>query len=367
MKLSCTQENLAHALSVVAPVASKGGTLPILSHVLLEAREGALKLRATNLELGVSADVRGKIEQEGTFTVSGRLFSDYVGLLGAGTVSLVLSGEHLEVTSGNAHTKIHGLPAEEFPVIPTLDGHTQASLAGSDALEALSQVLFSVSPNDVRPELSGVLLAIEGRQAILVGTDSYRLAERKLELATPARADLSVIVPLRAAGELARILGHSVAEGELAVQVSENQVLFSIGEVELLSRLISGTFPNYREIVPGSSKTRVVLDKDPLVRAIKSASLFCRQGLNHVSFQFSSDRIMVSASASQVGENTIELPAKIEGADCDIVFDFRYVLDGLSAIRGSEVKIQLSGSGAPGVFTPSKGDDYLYLVMPIKQ
>lgn len=365
MKLSCTQENLAHALAKVAPIAAKGGTLPILSNVLLEAREGALKLSATNLEIGITATIRGKIEQEGTFTVAGRLFNDYVGLLESSAVSLELSGEHLEIRSGNARTKIHGLPAEEFPVIPVLDGTPTAVMPGSDFFGALSQVLFSVSASDARPELSGVLLSFEGNKVTLVGTDSYRLAERSVALKAPSQKTQSIIVPARAASELGRILSRE--EGELTLSASENQVLFSIGDVELLSRLISGTFPNYREIIPKASTTKVVIDKEPLVRAIKSASLFCRQGLNHVSFQFSSDRIMVSASASALGENTVELPAKIEGGDVDIVFDYRYVLDGLSAIHTSEVAIQLSGSASPGVFTPNNDEGYLYLVMPIKQ
>ncbi|MDP3995064.1 MAG: DNA polymerase III subunit beta [bacterium] len=365
MKLSCTQENLAHALAMVAPIATKGGTLPILSNVLLKAAEGGLVLSATNLEIGVSATIRGKIEQEGTFTVAGRLFSDYVNLLGSETVSLELAGDHLEIASGNARTKIHGQAAEEFPVIPSIESTNKVTLSASDFSEALSQVLFAVSQSDARPELSGIFLSFEGGTVTLAGTDSYRLAERTVALAAPSESSHSIIVPLRSASELSRVLAHS--EGELTIAASDNQVLFSVGDVELLSRLISGTFPNYREIIPKGSSTTVTLDKDPLVRAIKSASLFCRQGLNHVSFQFSSDRIMVSASASSLGENTIELPAKIEGADCDIVFDFRYVLDGLSAVSGSEVSIRLSGSASPGVFTPSKEKNYLYLVMPIKQ
>lgn len=365
MKLSCTQENLAQALAVVAPIATKGGTLPILSNVLMEVREGTLKLSATNLEIGVTAHVRGKIEEEGTFTVNGRLFSDYVGLLESSTVALALSGEHLEIRSGRVRTKIHGQAAEEFPVIPTLAASSAFAVSSGDFSDALSQVLFAVSLSDARPELAGALLAFEGKAVTLVGTDSYRLAERRVELSGTAKSRQSIIVPLRAAAELARILAH--AEGELSVAASENQVLFSVGDVELLSRLVSGSFPNYQEIVPKNSTTKVVIDKDPLVRAIKSASLFCRQGLNHVSFQFSSDRILVSASASTLGENTIELPANIEGADVDIVFDYRYVLDGLSAIRASDVLIRLSGSSSPGVFTPNKDDGYLYLVMPIKQ
>ncbi|MBU2575739.1 DNA polymerase III subunit beta [Patescibacteria group bacterium] len=365
MKLSCTQENLASALSKVCPIATKGGTLPILSNILLSSKEGALRISATNLEVGINADVRGKIETEGTFTVNGRLFFDYVNLLSSDTVSLELEGDHLRVRAGSQQTKIQGLAAEEFPVIPSIEADESYVLDVPEFREALNQVLFAVSISDARPELSGVLMSFNEKIITLVGTDSYRLAERKMELKQEIKQPREIIVPLRTVQELARILGHE--EGEILISVNENQVLFSVGEVELISRVIAGTFPDYKEIIPKKNSTKVVLDKDPLIRAIKSASLFCRQGLNHVSFQFSSDKILVSASASQIGENVIEVPAKIFDRDVDIVFDYRYVLDGLSAISGSEVEILLDGSNSPGVFNPIEKGKYIYLVMPIKQ
>jgi len=364
MKLSCTQENLASGLNLVSPIASKGGSLPILQNILLEARDGSLMLRATNLEIGVTAHVRGKIEQEGTFTVNGRLFHDYVGLLSSDKIDIEVEEEHLQIRSGNQQTKIHGLSSEEFPVIPSMDGGSSLTLEAAEIHEALGQVLFAVSASDTRPEISGVFLKFENDVLTMVGTDSYRLTERKIKCKTSVEKPIETIVPLRTMQELARILGAS--EGELGVMVSESQILFSVGEVELVSRLVVGNFPDYKQIIPSAVKTTVALDKEPLSRAIKSASLFCRAGLNHVSLQFSSDKILVSASASQVGENTIEVPAKIEGSDVDIVFDYRFLLDGLSALRGSEVIIKLDGSASPGVFI-SKEEGYLYLVMPIKQ
>ncbi len=365
MKLSCTQENLATALSLVAPVATKGGTLPILSNILLTSQEGVLKISATNLEIGITALVRGKVAEEGSFTVSGRLFSDYVNLLSSEKVSLSVQGEYLHISAGSQQTKINGQTAEEFPVIPIIDKGDQYTLDARAFRDAASQVLFAVSPNDARPEISGIFMCFEGKQVTLVGTDSYRLAERKLELSSEAKEKRTTIVPLRTAQELIRALGQ--AEGDLNIILSENQILFSVDDLELISRVISGTFPDYHQIIPTQTSTKVTLDKEPLIRAIKSASLFCRQGLNHVNFQFSSDKILISASASQVGENTVEVPAKIEGRDVDIVFDYRYVLDGLSAISGSEVEIALESNANPGVFMPNGRDNYLYLVMPIKQ
>jgi DNA polymerase III subunit beta len=365
MKLSCTQENLAQATAFVAPIAHKGGTLPILQNILLDAREGTLKLSSTNLEIGITTHVRGKIEREGMFTVNGRLFFDYINLVASDTISLELRGEHLEVRAGNQRTTMLGQAATEFPVIPTIENKQAHTIEAVVFREALNQVLFSAAVTDTRPELSGLLLKLEDNTLTLVGTDSYRLAERSLELKSKIETEYSGIVPLRTTQELARILGSS--EGELSITTSENQILFSVGESELISRLITGTFPNYKDIIPGEHKTTVTLDTEPLARAIKSASLFCRQGINHVSFQFSENKILVSAAASQIGENHVEVPAKISGSDIDIVFDYRYVLDGLNAIGASDVTIQLEGSASPGVFIPKEHSNYLYLVMPIKQ
>ena len=367
MKLSVTQENLAAGLAVVSPVAGKSATLPILQNILLEAKEGALKLKATNLEIGVTAEVRGKIIEEGIFTVNGRLFHDYVNLLNADKVDLELEGEHLLIASVGQQTKIHGLSSDEFPVIPEMEGGVEFSVSAAEAAEAVAQVLFAVSLNDARPEISGALIKNQGKNLVLVGTDSYRLAERKISL-DAAGEEVACIVPLRAMQELSRILSH--AEGQLRLKINSNQILFSVsaasGVVDLISRVIVGNYPSYEQIIPAASKTSVMLAKEPLARAIKSAALFCRQGLNHVTLQFSSDKILVSAATSQVGENMAEVPAKIEGKDIDIVFDSRYVLDGLAAIAGSDVKIKLNDGSSPGVFG-GQGENYLYLVMPIKQ
>ena len=330
MKLSCTQENLAMGLSLVGPVASKGGTLPILQNIMLEAKDGALELKATNLEIGVTVRIRGKVEEEGVFTVNGRLFHDYVNLVDAERVAMRLDGEHMVVQAGNQQTKIHGLSAEEFPVIPSVDSEKPYVLDAGDFKEALTQTIFSVSVNDARPEISGVYLQFEENALTVVGTDSYRLAEKKISLVSGRRDKIDAIVPLRTMQELARILGQ--VSGELSVVVSDNQILFRVADVELVSRVISGAYPDYGQIIPQAVKTTVTLDKEPLTRAIKSASLFCRQGLNHVNLQFSSDKVLVSASSSQMGENTIEVAAKIEGSDVDIVFDYRFLLDGFSSI-----------------------------------
>ena len=364
MKLSLTQENLSHGLNMVTPIAQKGGTLPILQNILLEATDGTLRLKSTNLEIGVTAHIRGKIEKEGVFTVNGRLLNDYISLLKTDKIDINLEGEHLHLSCQGQKTKIHGLGAEEFPLIPEIDESSEYTVLAKEAREALGQTLFAVSINDARPEISGVLLKFQKDDLIVVATDSYRLAEKKIKLKTPIKEEMSVIVPLRAIQELSRILSSS--EGDLNIKASSSQILFSVDDIELISRLIVGNFPDYEQIVPKKSKSKVSIDKEPLARAVKSAALFCRQGLNHVNLQFSKDRILVSSSTSQVGENTVEVAANIDGEDIDIVFDYRYILDGLAAIDGSEVTISFNEPSSPGVFS-GKDEKYLYLVMPIKQ
>lgn len=365
MKLSCTQENLLSGLALVYPIATRTGTLPILQNLLLEAKEGELKIRGTNLEIGATARVRGKIIEEGNFTVNGRLFYDYVSLLPPESkVDLELAGEHLLAHVAGQETKIHGQSAEEFPVIPEIDIGASFTLETGAAREAMRQVLFAIAPSETRPEIAGAFLKFAASQLTMVGTDSFRLSERQIKLKSEAAAPASVIAPLRTMQEVSRIL--SQAEGDLSITVSENQILFALDEVELISRLIAGNFPDYAQIIPTASKSTVMVAREPLARAVKSAALFCRSGLNHVSLQFTRDKVLVSARTSERGENMVEVPAKSEGADTDIVFDYRFLLDGLNAMAGDEVAIKLNGGASPAVFTPKEAG-FLYLVMPIKQ
>ena len=379
MKLQCTQENLNTALSLVAHIASRNATLPILNNVLIQADDGRIKLSATNLELGITSVIRGKVEQEGAYTVQSRLLADYVALLPREKVSLELEGgahDLLRVRCAHFATKIKGLVAAEFPLIPVVDQRVKYTLPLAALRDAMSQVIFAVTPSETRPELAGVLLHFSGDTLTLAATDSYRLAERKVALPGPAVAgEQRLIVPARTLQELLRVLG-AVREGAeleagptVTVTVAENQILFAVGGVELTSRLIAGQYPDYRQIIPQDANSRVTVSTAELTKAVKTASLFARSGIYDISLEFipSSGEVVVSSANSQLGENVARLPASVSGTPGAIVLNYRYLLDGLASMGTDDVEFAVVDAASPCVLRPHGRDGHLYLIMPIKQ
>ncbi len=391
MKLSCLQENLNQGLFVVSHVASKSSNLPILNNVLLKAEEGVLKLLATNLEMGVTCLVRGKIETEGEFTVQSKLFSDYVALLPNERVDVELKDQNLEIKCQKLKTKIRGQGAADFPLIPPIEKKAPLVLSGQEFVRAVNQVIFSVSENEARPEISGVLLVFGKDNLTLAATDSYRLAEKKVPLKSQSKNEASVIVPTRTLQELLRILsgtkkirGEEFRAGEtteasdkLEIYLSENQILFSFDNIELVSRTIEGQYPNYQQIIPREYKTKAQANVAALIKLVKTASLFSKSGIFDVSLEFlkREKEIEVSSANSQLGEASSRLEAEVEGEANKIVVNYRYLLDGLENLSSELVYFELTNDTSPCLLRPVQGqkgeakslEDYLYIIMPIKQ
>ncbi|MDD5043720.1 MAG: DNA polymerase III subunit beta [Patescibacteria group bacterium] len=375
MKLSCTQENLNQGLFVVGHIASKNTNLPILGNVLIEAKEGGVKLRATNLEIGVSCIIRGKVDEEGEFTVQSKVFSDYIALLPKEKVDLTLEDQELIVSCDNYHTKIKGVPAVDFPLIPQIDKKNPIICGVRELKEALAQVGFAVSLSNTRPEIGGIFFKVNDSQLILAATDSYRLAEKKIKLKQGLNTENSVIIPSKTIQELSRILGGLKKEGEeesednVEIYFGENQILFVYNGVEIISRLIEGQYPDYNQIVPKDFKTECFVGVADVANAVKTASLFARSGIYDVTLNFNpaDDNVEVSAVNNQLGENKAKVVAKITGADNKIVLNYRYLLDGLNNLGKEEAKMELIDADNPCIIRPANTEGYLYIVMPIKQ
>ncbi len=380
MKFSCTQENLIQGLAAVSHIASKNVNLPILNNVLIKVEDKSIQLATTNLEIAVTAQVRGKVDESGECTLPSRLLADYVGLLTGDRVDVTADGDAAAVSSGSNKTKIKGLPASEFPLIPKVSRETAFRVLAGDFRRAVGRVIFAVSPNESRPEISGVLLRFtpDGTNGTLTlaATDSYRLAEAKVALhegGKPA-GERAVIVPARTLAEVQRILSalkdgpDSPATVEIAL--SDSQILFVYDTVEIVSRTIEGNYPEYRAVIPEKARTVATLSRDALVKAVKSAALFSRTGLYDVHFTYDpgEKRLTLSATDSQIGEQEAALtPSELTGDANKITLNYRYVLDGLSAMDAAEVKLQVVDGNAPCLITPQHATaDYLYLVMPIK-
>ena len=382
MKISCTQENLNQGLFVVSHLATKNTALPVLNNILFQALGNTIKLSATNLEIGVTCVIRGKIEKEGDLTIQSKLFADYVALLPKERVDLetisTQNGEQiLSIKCKNHATKIKGQAASDFPLIPQLSKNNPYVIDYQTLRQAISQVVFAVSVSESRPEINGVLFYFNKDHLTLGATDSYRLAEKSVGLDKKSNAaEKKVIVPTRTLQELQRILGSfkdpaAISELEtVEIYLAENQILFNLNSIELVSRLVEGQYPDYQQIIPQTFNTTAVLNVTELVNATKATSLFARSGIYDVSLEFFADKkgITVSSTNGQLGENTSQLAGEVSGENNNIVVNYRYLLDGLQNIETDEVVINIIDSSSPCLIKPSqKKPDYLYIIMPIKQ
>lgn len=374
MRFISLQENLKRGLNIVGHITTKNINLPILNNILIKAEEGNIELVSTNLEIGIIHQVRGKIELEGQFTVDAKLVAEYVNLLSGGKkVKLDLKEGKLKIECGNYKTKIKGESAKDFPLIPTVSKNNFYSCSGGELKKALSSVVFAVSNSENRLELTGVLFSFSKSKLSLAATDSYRLAERELNIrASDGQTDQKVIVPAKTVQELLRVLsnlegGELGEDQELKIYLSENQILFTVDSVELISRLINSHYPDYKQIIPTKSQTDAIVERVELVRAVKAAALFSKTGINDITILFSKEKIIISSFSGTSGESQIEIDAEVKGGDNEVTINYRYLLDGLNNIDGGMVRLGVLNNTTPCVIRPEKENNYLYIVMPIRQ
>jgi DNA polymerase-3 subunit beta len=366
MKFVCTQENLTHGLHVVARTASKNIALPILNNILVIAENGVVKLQTTNLEVAVTTQIRAKVESEGRYTANSRLLADYISALKNAKLTIETTNDGLSINSENAETVIKGLPADEFPVLPKVNPVSQTSIPTSVFRTALEEVIFAAANDEARPEISGVYLNIQGENMVLAATDSYRLSERRVTTINAPTQDAQVILPARAAQEMLRIL--DVANDTINLELDDKQALLKCGDTEIVTRLIEGKYPEYQQIIPAKHETTAVVAKQELVDVIRAASLFSQPGINDLGVHIDkAGSIKFSSASAQAGHHTASVAATVNGPEKDIVFNNRYLLDGVQSLPGDSVSIELGDPQAPGVLRSTNSPDGLYLIMPIRQ
>lgn len=374
MRFTCTKENLHQALAVVSGVSHKQTNLPILSNIYIEAKESNVELVSTDLEISVRVRVRAKIEESGTFTVPAKTFADYVSLMTDPQVSISLEGNELKVENGQSSTKIKGMPAEDYPVIPEIIEEHGYVFDRETLKEGLSRVAIATAKTDMRPELSGVYMGFFTERfagLVLAATDSYRLSEKKVAVEN-GEDQLITILPGKTAQEVVRLL--ALAKGEendktVQLFVSSTQFGLRVDGVELTSRLVEGRYPDYAQIIPTEFKTVATAPTDVLVKKIKAASLFSTTGVNGVTIDISAaeKQIRISSLSNQTGEHNSSLDADVAGEDNAILLNFRYTLDGLQQMTDGDVEFCINSGDAPCIFRPVGKDDFLYIVMPIRK
>ena len=375
MNVSVMQENLARGLQTVSRAVSARSTLPVLANVLLRTERAGLRLTATNLEIGINYWVPGKVESEGALSVPAKLLTDLVASLPNQRVDLQVSprDRSLRLVCGTNRSTIKGIDADEFPVVGATSDQPTTRVAARALRDGLAEVVFAAASDESRPILTGVLTRLRGTEMTLAAADNYRIAVKQLTLPSTVQPDLSIVVPARSYVELMRVLPDSDDLVDVVVTPNKSQILFHAGDVEIISRLIEGQFPNYEPVIPQSHNSRAVVDRDAFLAGARRASIFARDSANIVKLELPGDdaegdgaRMAITAHAADLGDNADSVDARIEGAATSIAFNARYLIDVLSNLGTDEAALELSGPLAPGVIRGVGQEDYVHVIMPVR-
>jgi DNA polymerase-3 subunit beta len=374
MKVTVLQENLARGLSIVSRAVSPRSTLPVLSNILIASDEGRLRLSATNLELGITCWIAARIDEEGSTTVPARTFADLVNTLPGDQVQLTLDvkTQNLHIKGGASNNDVKCIDAQEFPPLPTPEMEGAVPLNVVDFKEMIHQVAFAASTDESRPVLMGVLMNVEKDNVTMVAADGFRLSVRKAQLSQPAPHPLNVIIPARALNELARVAGDSEEPIYMVVPKNRGQVLFRVKDVEVVSQLIDGTFPDYQQIIPRNYKSRTLVSTAALLKACKQAEIFAREGSNVARFDIKQSNgdmqpseVEISATSEETGKNETIVEATVDGGGVLIAFNVKFLREALEVIKTPNVALETSAANAPGVIKPVGDDKFLHVIMPM--
>jgi DNA polymerase-3 subunit beta len=362
MKLQVTQENLNRALSSVARVASSRGTLSILANVLIRTSNNRLSLSATNLDIAITHYIGAKVADEGSITVPARLMQDFVSSLPEGIIELDLNETKLHVSTDQYKSVVNGIIADDFPTMPAMTEGIDWTVDASLFKKALQQVVFAASSDETRPVLTGVLLKTEDGQLAMAATDSYRLAEKMLGKQTQ---EINLLIPASAMQDLLRVIGDY--SGEIKVRHDEQQVLFTVGDIELVARQLDGNYPDYKKLIPAKFDVTAELKKSDLVNVTKVSSLFARESAGSVTLAIDelNQELSIKSVASQLGENNAVAKAKVTG-NGSITLNSRYMLDALNAVNGEDTHFSFNGKLEPTLLSDPKTKDYKHIIMPLK-
>jgi DNA polymerase-3 subunit beta len=368
VKLSILQENLARGLTVVSRAVSSRAALPVLSNVLLRTKDAGLELTATNLEIGITHWVPGKVDEDGSITLPAKLFADIVTSLPNMRIDLeLLPDDRVHLTCGRFETHMKGMAADEFPQIPAAGERPTTRISQKVLRRALAEVAFAAASEEARPILTGVLTHFEGDRLTLAAADNYRIAITTIGTLDPVE-DTSVVVPARSYHELERILSDVDDPVEIVLSPSRNQITFHLEGTQLVSRLIDGQFPNYQQVLPKEHATRAIVDREELLRAVRPAALLTRESTKIVKLHVGgagAAGITVTA-VSDLGDHQSEVDATAEGDGTTIAFNATYLTDVLQNVDAEQFAIELNGPLSPGVFRPADGREYTHVVMPVR-
>lgn len=373
MKVSVLQENLAKGLSIVGKAISTRPAMNVLGNVLMETEEGRLKLAATNLELGITAWIGAKIEEEGAITIPARTFSDLVNQLSPERVDLDLNvrTQTLQVHCGATNSNIKGIDASEFPLIPQAGEDPGIAVPGQTLREVITQTAFAAATDDNRPILTGIYTRFDTDELTMAAADGYRLSVRTAPLDIGAMDPTEIVIPARTLNELARIITDEDEEVLISIPRGRNQVIFHLKNVDVASTLLDGKFPDYNAIIPKSFSTNTKAYTSDLIRACRRAEIFARDVNNNAKVIVTPGEasapgaIRLEAASKERGDANAMVDATVEGENQEISFNVRYLLDVLSVIKEEEVLLESNGPSSPGVIRPVGRQDFVHVIMPM--
>ncbi|GAC1484266.1 MAG: DNA polymerase III subunit beta [Candidatus Dormibacteria bacterium] len=368
MKVTVAAGSLGQGLHVVSRAVSSRTTLPILNNVLMQTSDQGLQLTATNLEIGIRQLIPAEVQEEGGITVPARLLTDFVSSHPNEPLAMALDKktQSLSLRSARFDASIRGIDPADFPPVPSGGEGRKVKIDQGDLHDAIEQTVIAASTDEGRPVLTGVYVQLNGGKATFAATDGHRLAVKTLPVTEDGGETDNMVIPARALTELSRILKVGGEAIDLTVGPQKNQVYFKTGDVELMSRLIEGTYPNYQQVIPAQSTTTIVAKTQDLLFTTRMVSLFSKDAANVIKFKTEGGKLTLTANTSEVGQNVADVEAKIEGQDLQVAFNSKYLLDVLAILGTEEVQLGFTGPLNPGIVRPVGKDDYLYIIMPVR-
>ena len=361
MKLIVNQKNLKQAIGLVEKVVSKNTTLPILGNILIKTENGRLRLSATNLELGINTLIGVKIEEVGEIAIPARIFSDFINNIQDDKITLITKNNTLTINTEHYKTSILGFDPKDFPIIPKIKSETIIVIPANILKNALIKVLDSMAISETRPELAGIFIQIKDKQCTLVSTDIFRLSEVTLSIS--ASSPISIILPRNTVTELVRMC--SDINSDIQIKYADNQIAFVAEDIELVSRVVDGTYPPYKNVIPEKFLSRALIKRSELENNIRLAGLFA-SSISDVKISCSEDKLTITARNSDKGDIETNVPAVLKNEPFELSLNYRYVLDGLKNMPGNDVIIEFTGVGSPLVMRPNDDKSFVYLIMPLR-
>lgn len=365
MKFSCLQENLSKSLQTVSKAVPVKGSLPILTNILFEAKDGKLKLSATNLETAITTYVPCSIDNEGAITVPAKLLRDFITNLPAGPITAELKGQILQITSNKTKSKFNGISAEEFPALPSFPENVEAMELDPKVFnDAVSYVAFAASTDDSRPLFTGIFLNYQSGVLTVAATDGFRLSEKIIKTESKVK-DFSAVIPAKTLLEVARTFSSSKEQVQFILNDSENLALFRSEDTTIAARIIDGQYPDYKKIIPSDMILNVSFPTHEFLEAVKLTNVFAKENDSLIKVRFDPENgIRITSLAEEAGEHESNVAAEVEGEMMEIAFSSKYLLDYLNNVKTETILFSAKGNVSPGMFKSDELEDFLHIIMP---